>query len=228
MILLCLLLLVLAFHGVQAESQLGFVYNDVASCSSSAVTVDSLSFNCDTTTGCVIGDEVNIKGELTTTIPFTNQMYLQVKACKFWGYMCTTPLLEDSVNLCGFFTNLNNDGVVATDDDTYCDPAGTYSFDETFTLPAWSLGNSFAVNGVTFSIYVTVNTEFSCHAQFTTVRSDSTYTASAFLPVGLLVIVMLSGLYAYQVKRTRQAVHQNMRPSREDDRNYPNDHYITL
>jgi hypothetical protein len=97
--------------------------------------------------------------------------------------------------------------------------------DQTITLPDWPLGDSYlAVDGVSFRMYVAVNQEFTCHAQFTTVRSDSNYTAVSFLPlVALLLLSSASGWSIYQRQQKRQMIHRQvpLMPTNHD-------HYVTL
>jgi hypothetical protein len=208
---LWLALLQCLFHcPARAESQLGFRYDGIAACSSAAVTLENLAIDCDTTTGCLAGEEVTITSGVTTTLAMANGANLEVKACKFWGFMCTGTLLEQTVNLCDIFGSEAGDGEI-------CAPAGTYDLDQTMTLPDWPLGNSYlAVDGVSFRIYVAVNQEFTCHAQFTTVRSDSTYSAVSFLPFAALLLLSSSGWYMYQRQQKRLKMRYLYMPTSHD------------
>jgi len=49
----------------QAESALGFAYDDVTSCSGSVVEMNSLSFECngESSASCILGDEVTMTGQ---------------------------------------------------------------------------------------------------------------------------------------------------------------------
>jgi hypothetical protein len=199
----------------QADTQLGFRYDGVVECSSSEVTIESLAVDCDTTTGCLSSEEITITGEVTTTLDMANEVNLKVKACKFWGYMCVWTLLDDTVNLCDIFSS-------ETEDDSSCAPAGAYDVDKTITLPAWGLMNNYlAVNGITFRLYATIDEELTCHAQFTTVRSDSTYTAMSFLPLGLVALLLsASGWSIYQRQKNHRQTQAPM-PTNHD-------HYVTM
>ena len=57
----CLLFLGEILSPIRAE--LGIAYNDVTSCSSSVVEINSLSFDCNQATGCTLGDEVTMTGQ---------------------------------------------------------------------------------------------------------------------------------------------------------------------
>ena len=56
-----LLLLGCILSSVLAD--LGIAYDDVTSCSSSVVEMNSLSFDCNQATGCTLGDEVTVTGQ---------------------------------------------------------------------------------------------------------------------------------------------------------------------
>ncbi|CAB9498204.1 expressed unknown protein [Seminavis robusta] len=178
-----------------ADSTMGFLYDNVAECSSSVVTMDSLAFDCDTSTGCTTHDEITITGQFTTTLPIPDEVNLKIQLCKFWGSMCTPILLDQDIDICNLFTSSNESG---GDDEYYCASAGSYPFQETFSLPDWSLDN-YAVNGFGFRIYVTANDEFNCHAQFTTVRSNDTTTTTVSI-LGI-VFVLVSFLSVYHTRR---------------------------
>lgn len=109
--------------------------------------------------------------------------------------------MDQDVDICELFDNSddNNDG----DDDVYCASAGTYDFQKTLALPESSLSNTnFAVNGVTFRIYVLVNNDFTCHAQFTTVKLNSSNNAMSVSILGI-VGVILSILSVHEVGKRR-------------------------
>lgn len=114
--------------------------------------------------------------------------------------------MDQDIDMCGLFSN--NDGDEGGDDDVYCASAGTHDFQISLALPESSLSNTnFAVNGVTFRMYVLVNNEFTCHAQFTTVKVDSS-TATAVSLLGF-VAVILSIFSVHEVgKRRRRTVAQ--------------------
>ena len=48
---------------VKAATIMGFLYDDVAECSSSVVEMKELSFDCNSQDGCTLGDLVTITGE---------------------------------------------------------------------------------------------------------------------------------------------------------------------
>ena len=150
--------------------------------------------------------------------------------------MCTGYLLEDDINFCdliGVDENNNGDG---GEDEYYCAPAGSYDFETQFILPESSLGN-FAVNGVTFRIYVLINNEFTCHAQFTTVRSyEMTYSILGVAAVFASFLSILVGVKRHKQRklRTTAKVNLQMEEQRQDhvvDFGAPTgmqDHYVVL
>ena len=174
---------------------------------------------------------------VTTTLPIPGEVNIKIQICKFWGSLCTPYLVDQDVDICGLFDGDNNGG--EGDDDVYCASAGTYDYQTDFILPESSLSNTnFAVNGVSFRIYVLVNEEFTCHAQFTTVKSDASSTTTAVSLLGF-VAVILSVFSVNEVgKRRRRTLAQvdlraeelrEQQPSTKTVRfDAMNDHYVTL
>jgi hypothetical protein len=89
------------------------------------------------------------------------------------------------------------------DDEYYCAGAGTYQYQTQFNLPEHSLSDTnFAVNGVTFRIYILVNNDITCNAQFTTIKSQS-YTSTEFSLLGVAALVM-SGFSAHEIRKRKR------------------------
>lgn len=51
-----------------AEQAMGFKYDDISSCSSSVVEMDSLEFECNSNSDCTTGDEVTFTGTCTFVV----------------------------------------------------------------------------------------------------------------------------------------------------------------
>jgi hypothetical protein len=130
---------------------------------------------------------------VTSTIDIPDEVNVKVKICKFWGTMCTSYLADEDVNFCEMIGT-------SGDDEYYCAPAGTYTFTEEFELPEASLSN-FAVNGVSFRIYVLLNNEFTCHAQFTTVKVQSYSMSYSLLGIAFVVLSAVSMSVVQQRRR---------------------------
>ena len=141
---------------------------------------------------------------VTSTIAIPGEVNVKIQICKFWGNLCTSYLLDQDVDICRFIENNNDDD---GDDDVYCASAGIHDFQTSLTLSETSLSNTnFAVNGVTFRLYVLVNNDFTCHAQFTTVKLESSGNTMAVSIVGF-VGIMLSIFVVHEVgKRRRRTV----------------------
>jgi len=114
---------------------------------------------------------------VTTILNIPSEVNIKVQICKFWGYVCTSYLVNRNTDICDYFDNNDNNNNNDDNDSTYCAAPGTYDYQTSFVLPEASLSN-FAVNGVSFRIYVSINDEFTCHAQFTTIKYYE-YTASS-------------------------------------------------
>ena len=121
--------------------------------------------------------------------------------------MCTSSLVDEDVNFCDL---IGTEG----DDNYYCAPAGTYSFEEEFEIPEASLSN-FAVNGVTFRTYVELNGEFTCHAQWKTVKISNAYS---MLGIVFVVVSAVSLVFVQQRRRLRTKRAQKMNLQEEEQR----------
>jgi len=180
---------------------MGFKYDDVAECSSSVVHMDDLSFECSSgEDGCTFGDRVTVTGQFTTTLPIPNEVNVKIQICKFWGSLCTPYLVDTDLNICNFIGDGQASG--EADDEYYCAAAGTYDYQTDFTLPEAAIANTnFAVNGVSFRIYLLVNNELTCNAQFTTIKSES-YASTEFSVLGAAAFFM-SGYSAYEIRKRK-------------------------
>ena len=125
---------------------------------------------------------------------------MKIQICKFWGSLCTPYLVDQDLNICNFIGDGQASG--EADDEYYCAAAGTYEYQTDFSLPEAALANTnFAVDGVGFRIYVLINNELTCNAQFTTIKSES-YASTEFSLLGAAAFV-LWGLSAYEIRKRR-------------------------
>ena len=143
--------------------------------------------------------------------------------------------MDTDLDICDFVTSGEASG--EADDEYYCAPAGTYEFQTDFTLPETALSNTnFAVNGVSFRIYVLINNDLTCNAQFTTVRADTGTSAMEVSMLGFVALIV-SGFSAFAIQnRRRRTVAQvdlkaAEQPQHDNDakkRVHFEDHYVTL
>lgn len=168
-------------------------------------------------------------------MPIPDDVNVKIQICKFAGHFCTPYLLDTDLNMCGILRGGEANG--DADDEYYCAAAGTYNYQTEFTLPEHALSNTnFAVNGVTFRIYVLLNNEITCNAQFTTAKSDS-YASTGYSMLGAVVLAM-SGFSANEIrKRRRRTLAQVDLNAEEQHQQYKNertkrvqfeDHYVNL
>ena len=93
------------------------------------------------------------------------------------------------------------------DADYYCAPAGTYDFQTQFVLPTSSLADNFAVTGVSFRIYILLNNEINCHAEFKTVRGTASTSSGYEMSYGILgVAAVLLSIFSLQEVQKRRSV----------------------
>ena len=168
---------------------------------------------------------------VTTTLSIPNDVNVKIQICKFWGSLCTPVLADKDINICNLVTGGQGDG--EADDQYYCAPAGSYQFEEEFAIPETAISNTnFAVNGVSFRIYVQINNEFTCHAQFTTIKSDS--YASMGVSMLVAVALIMSGFTAFEFRRRRRRtvaqvdLKEEERQGDSTRRVHFEDHYVNL
>lgn len=116
---------------------------------------------------------------------------IDIKLCS--AGICTKNIYEDDLNLCRELDLLDTEGY------QQCNQPGNYTAEASFTLPSqqtYAWWTNILVSGVVFSLYVTLDNDLECHAQFVTHVFTGTETWMT-VAVGSLVVL---GVFAGYMK----------------------------
>ena len=106
---------------------------------------------------------------------------VDIKLCS--AGICTPNIVEEELNVCRQLDLLDEDGY------EMCNQPGNYTLEASFTLPSHTWWADLAFEGFSFNMFVTLDNDLECHAEFVTHVYYGT-EAWMTLAVGSLVVVM--------------------------------------